>query len=237
MRYRRLNAMVCLLIGLTGCGGGLESVPATPPPAEAPKLPAEASLRPVYQMRGKGPQSAGTAFVIVDKAGKSYFLTAAHIMDNDAEWQQAEAVNLEVMGGPMVARSMGRPVHLGKAFDRANASTDLVIWPLEEGGKATPLKLAAADPKRNEWVWAVGQEPGSVGPQKLYRCKVTGTEMSGLLLQQHDRFKMQGFSGGPLVNAQGEVVGSVLGGNAPMVLACKVSSIRERLKEAKVELP
>jgi S1-C subfamily serine protease len=46
-----------------------------------------------------------------------------------------------------------------------------------------------------------------------------------------------GFSGGPLVNAQGEVVGTLLGGGAPTVLAMSVGSIRKRLADAKIELP
>src|SRR4029077_9354533 len=134
----------------------------------------EAALRPHYLLKGNN-HAAGTAFVVQDKAGKSYMLTAAHIMDNEAEWKQVQSVSLEVMGGSAVASVQGSPLYIGKPFDKGNAGVDLVIWPISDGAKTAPLKLAKADAKRNEWVWAVGQEPGSNGPQKMYRCKVTGT--------------------------------------------------------------
>jgi hypothetical protein len=233
MRQWRLIAFLCLFIGPTGC---MESVPSTPPPEKAPGIAAGASLRPNYLLGGRE-QAAGTAFVVKDRSGKCYFLTAAHIMDNEAEWNQVQSVSLQEMAGGQVAKSQGRPSYVGKPFDKGNAGVDFVIWPLADGDKAAPLKLAAADPKKNEWLWVVGQEPGNSGPQKMYRCKVTGTEMGGLLLQQHDRFEMRGFSGGPIVNAQGEVAATLLGGNPPTIIAAKVSSLRERLAQAKVELP
>lgn len=225
-----------LILTAVGCKENIESVPATPPPDKPPEMAANASLRPYYQM-GTMESAAGTAFIVQDKAGKLYMLTAAHIMDNDAEWQQVKGVSLRVMGGAVTARVQGRPVYIGKAFSEGNASTDLVIWPLAEGAKVTPLKLASGDPKKNEWLWAIGQEPGSTGPQKMYRCKVTGPDTGGFLLEQHDQFQMRGFSGGPVVNAQGEVVGSLLGGQGQKVIISGVSGIRARLAEAKIELP
>jgi hypothetical protein len=228
---------VLMLLSCAG-SGGLDSVPTSPPPEKGPALSSSAALRPYYQVGNKAPEAAGTAFVVEDKAKRLYMLTAAHIMDDDAEWQQVQAVSLRVLGsGQTAAKVQGRPVHIGKPFDAGNAGTDLVIWPLAADAKVAPLKLAADNPKRNEWVWVVGQEPGRTDAQKMYRCTVTGAETGGLTLEQHDRFEMRGFSGGPVVNAQGEVIGSLLGGRAPKVLCNSVSSIRKRLAEAKVELP
>jgi hypothetical protein len=158
-------------------------------------------------------------------------------MDDEAEWRQVRGVDLQTMTGSPVAKVQGRPQHIGKPFDVADASADLVVWPLESGAKVAPLKLATEDPKKNEWVWVVGQEPGRSGPQKMFRCKVTGTDSGGLTLKQHDRFEMRGFSGGPVVNARGEVVGSLLGGRAPTVIISRVSGMRQRLTQAGVQLP
>jgi S1-C subfamily serine protease len=234
-----MNARRCFLLCLllTGCNDNLETVPESPPPAERPALPADASLRPLYLL-DKGPAvAAGTAFVVQDKAGKLLMLTAAHVRDNEAEWNEVRSGALRIMGGAVVGQTRDRPVYVGKSFTETNAALDLVVWPLADGAKAKPLPLAGADAKKNEWVWAVGQEASSSGPQKLYRCKVTGTSNGGLQLEQHDRFEMRGFSGGPLINAQGEVIGSLLGGKDAVVIGARVSSIRARLAESKIDLP
>lgn len=225
--------LVAVLV-CTGCKKE-ESVPETPPPEKGPEVAADASLRPHYLLSGRS-TAAGTAFVVRSKSGQLYMLSAAHVMDNDAEWQQVRAVTLKQMGGGEVAKVKDRPVFIGKPLDVGGVPSDLVIWPLADGAKVTPLKLANEDPKKNEWVWAVGQEPGSSGPQKIYRCKVTGSESGGYTLKQHDTFEMRGFSGGPVVNAKGEVVGSILAGKSPDMMMSAVSSIRQRLAEAKVEL-
>ena len=134
---------------------------------------------------------------------------------------------------PVVAVLHHRPLYVGHPFTSGTAN-DLVVWPLEEAANVAPLKLAAADAKINEWVWAVGQEVGKPTAQKMFRCKVTGSELGGLTLQQYDHFEMRGFSGGPVVNA-GEVVGNLLGGTPANMIP--VAGMRQRLASAKIELP
>jgi S1-C subfamily serine protease len=227
-------------ITLAGCqnsGTKPEAAPETPPPEKGPDVSPDAVLRPYFRMPD-GTHAAGTAFVVKDKAGKLYMLTAAHLMDNDAEWGTVKGVILQRMAGGEVAQVKGRPVFLGKSFtDAGDTSKDLVVWPLADGSKAVPLTLAAGEPRLNEWVWAVGQEQGASGPAKMYRCKVTGEQFNGLTLLQHDRFQMRGFSGGAVVNERGEVVGTLLGGQAPAVVCMKAASLRKCLADAKVELP
>lgn len=233
---RRLAQLSLLaLIAITGCKKDENALPDSPPPEEPPPIKSDASLRPHYQIGGRT-SAAGTAFVVRGKTGQLYMLTAAHVMDDAAEWQQVRGVALREMAGADVARVKGSPLFIGKPFDTGGAPSDLVIWPLVDGANVTPLKLAAEDPKTNEWLWAIGQEMGSKGPQKLYRCKVVGTDAGGITLVQHDRFEMRGFSGGPIVNAKGEVVGSLLAGRSPDMMMSAVSSIRQRLAEARVEV-
>lgn len=234
---RRLLPLLLLPFVLVGCGGPpLQSVPESPPPANPPTLAEPLALRPHFNMGGRI-VPAGTGFIIADTAGKKYLLTAAHLMDNAKEWDKAQSVTLHTMEGGEVARCTGRPLFIGKSFDESNCGEDLVIWPLADGASVPPLKLAAEDPKKNEWLWAVGQEPGASGPQKAYRCKVTGTTMGGLALVQHDTFRMMGFSGGPLLNANREVVGSVLGGNNKDMIVSRVSGMRKKLAAAGVNMP
>ncbi len=237
MKRIRRAGLLLLILMLAGCNK-LESVPQSPPPESSPAVANDASLRPLYLMESGAPIAAGTAFVVQDKAGKRYMLTAAHVLDDPARWQRAKTASLRVMAGPVVAQLENRPSYIGKPFTEAGPAFDLVVWPLAEGAKASSLKLAAADPKKNEWLWVIGQEASSSGPQKMYRCQVTGAESSGFVLKQLDHFEMRGFSGGPVVNAQGEVVGSLLGGRSsdePIISG--VSGIRARLADSKIDVP
>ena len=83
----------------------------------------------------------------------------------------------------------------------------------------------------------VGLEGGQRGPQKFFKAKVTGAEQGGVTLKQQDRFQLRGFSGGPVLNTQGQVVGTVLGGPEPTILCSKVSALRKRLQEAGIQIP
>jgi Trypsin-like peptidase domain len=235
LRPARLAFLAALIVALPACQKKLPSVAATPPPLQPPSIPTAAALRPTYDLNGR-PVTAGTGYVIKDSGGKLYFLTAAHVMET-SEWRRVNSVSLATMGGEAVGTlQSGGLKHVGAPFDRAGAQADLVIWeaPLE---KPTVLALATEDPKRNEWVWVVGQEMKGRGAGRLYRCKVTGTETGGILLEQDERFELRGFSGAPVVNEKGQVVGAVLGGSEPKVLCSKVTSIRERLSQQGTQLP
>ena len=234
----RTGWLVVLLPLLPACHR--ETIPAvaeTPAPTTSPTVPATAAVRPTYQLKSQT-AAAGTGFFVRDKAGKVYFLTAAHVMDDEAEWRSVRSVSLATMAGQELGTAKPSNLKwLGKPFDEVDTTVDLVIWEPTFDSPPAALALATEDPKKNEWVWLAGLEGGRRGPQKLYRCKVTGAESGGVTLRQEDRFQLRGFSGGPVLNAQGQVVGSVLGGSEPTVLCSKVSAIRNRLTEAGIQLP
>ena len=227
----RLTTLILVAISaIAGCGPGLPSVVPTPPPGTPDSIHSDMALRPRFYFDGASAKSAGTAFVVADLSGKLYLCTAAHLMEDDAEWRRVRGVTLRHFGkGPIVAKSEGRPASIGKGFSDADASTDLVVWPLAEGANVTPLRLATEDLKRNEWAWVIGEDPDKAGRQYRYRCKVTGAARGGFTLEKYDPFDSRGFSGCPIVNANGDVVGSLLGGNSSVVLASFASSIRARL--------
>src|SRR5579872_2644716 len=97
-----LTALFILICLSCAAGGGLESVPTSPPPEKGPALSGSAALRPNYAVGGMSPQAAGTAFVVEDEANRLYMLTAAHVMD-DGEWGQVREVSLRVMGSDALA--------------------------------------------------------------------------------------------------------------------------------------
>jgi len=234
LRPARL-AFLALVAAVPACHKKLPSVAETPPPFNAPNVSAAAALRPTYDLNGR-PVTAGTGFFVRDTGGKLYFLTAAHVMET-SEWRRVNSVALATVGGESVGSLQpGGLKHVGAPFDHAGAQADLVIWeaPLDN---VTILPLGTEDLKRNEWVWVVGQEMNRRGSGRLFRCKVTGAESGGMVLEQQERFDVRGFSGAPVVNEKGQVVGAVLGGSEPKVLCSKVTSIRERVAQQGIQLP
>ena len=85
---------------LSACQKKLPAVAETPPPLGPPDVPASVALRPTYTLNGR-PTTAGTGFVVRDTTGKTYFLTAVHVMD-ESEWRRVDNVSLATMAGESV---------------------------------------------------------------------------------------------------------------------------------------
>lgn len=97
MSRLRWLALVLPLLPACNC----ETIPAvaeSPPPTTAPTVPATAALRPTYDLKGQQ-AVAGTGFLVKDAAGKVYFLTAAHVMDDEAEWRSVRNLSIATMAG------------------------------------------------------------------------------------------------------------------------------------------
>jgi S1-C subfamily serine protease len=211
--HRKLRWLALVLPLLPACNR--ETIPAvaeSPAPTTPPVVPASAALRPTYDLKDQQ-AAAGTGFLVTDQAGKVYFLTAAHIMDDETEWRSVRNLSLATMAGERIGSAKPSALRwVGKPFNERDATTDFAIWEPTCDTPPVPLTLAAEDPKKNEWVWVTGLEVAQRGPQKFFRAKVTGAEQGGVTLRQEDRFQLRGFSGDPVLNTQGQVVGTVLAG-------------------------
>jgi hypothetical protein len=236
MRVRRCCWLLVVLV-IPACKGRVESNSAPDPLPEAPTVAAGAVLRPTYRLGNAAPVSAGLAFVIQDRVQRAYLLTSTHALDRLAEWDEVQSVSLHGPGGNELAQGQGRRQHLGKEFELVNPAFDLVVWQLAPAAKVVPLPLAAAGPKQHDWVWVVGQEAGEGERPQTFRCQVSGADAGLLILQQDERFDTRGFVGAPIVNAGGEVIGVLLSGRDPAVLGSSAASIRQRLAEARIDVP
>jgi S1-C subfamily serine protease len=185
----------------------------------------------------------GTGFIVQDAARNSYLMTCAHLAGHDA-WENRISLRMRTFRGDRVFESLGSSLHVGTSIDvkhprpngRVDMTTDLVIRPVA-GDWFRPMELAAEDPKVGDWVWAVGQEAGRPpGDEQLFLAKIVEVADGGYAAQKQDTFDPHGFSGGPIVNASGEVVGNVLAGGAKSINGATVTTLRRRLAESGVIL-
>ena len=242
---RRIPFLLFLLIAL-GCGKpgggsdpGVEVLPSTPPPSpKAFRASPRNAYRPTFVFADGKKASAGTAFIVKAPSGKKLAMTAAHVLD-PKEWAAVKSVLLSTMQDNPVAKLVGKPFYVGKGFDELpmldrsagifDTSEDFAIWNLPEKAALEVLELAEGEPKVNEWVWIIGQEPGN--PLLAYRCKVTVVKGGSFLLEATDRHAPRGFSGGPIVNGEGKVVGTMLAGDPAGTSrqGATVGNIRKRI--------
>jgi hypothetical protein len=224
--------------GATEAAGS--TLPLTPAPTTRQKLPPTAAYRPTFTYKDGKEETAGTVFVVQAPSGKKLAITAAHVLE-PKEWAAVRSTTLATMAGKKVIELPGKPAYVGRAFDQLpelkkgpspifNTSEDFAIWILPDGASVTVLELADHEPRVNEWVWIAGQQPGR--PLLFYRARVTQVLSGTVSMEQFDKFNPTGFSGGPVLTAEGKVIGTMLAGapNGNMRQGATLANIRLRIK-------
>lgn len=183
-----------LLLGLSPAAAAAQA------PAASWVAPADRAMASVLRLEPAGAGDAdpvglrralGSGFVF-DAAG--HVLTAAHVVA-DAD---------EVVAGFEDGRRY-RAVVIGR-----DPATDVAVLRLEAAPATAPLAFAAAAPRRGEPVLALGNPmsfPFSVSSGVLSGAGRAYDPAWPVDLLQHDAAINPGSSGGPLLNAAGEVVG------------------------------
>jgi hypothetical protein len=227
------------LLILTGCSSSSNP----PVPASTPSLGSVSALRPELAYGKGSTQRTGTAFAVRSKSGQKYVVTAAHLYHDD-EWPTMQTITLSTMDDKVVARCKGVPLYVGKYTEDSphskawirDYSEDLMITPLAEDSTTEPLSLAANNPVRDELVWVVGCEANKPGSQKLYPCRVVRVSAKDFQYAALNAFDPWDFSGGPVVNQEGEVVGNLVASSSSVLLGTTVSVIRQRFKELQIQV-
>jgi hypothetical protein len=150
---------------------------------------------------------------------------------------------MQTMDGRLAIESYGSSLYHGPAVNpkttrhgRVDTTTDLVIR-VVAGQSMRPLPLAVQDPRVGDWVWAVGREGASPrGNEKLFPCQIREVAEGGYLMRKHREFDPHGFSGGPIVNAAGKVVGNLIAGGGEFIQGATVTTLRQHLKHAGIEV-
>ncbi len=120
-----------------------------------------------------------------------------------------------------------------------DCSGDVVAFQLPEGIAMGSAPLAARNPEVGQRVWIVGKEYKEKGPTaNLYSGTIAEVSTGVIALVEDVPFDGTGFSGGPVVNAKGEVVGTVIGSaekfGKKYSLLNPIAAIRSRLKAANI---
>jgi hypothetical protein len=146
------------------------------------------------------------------------------------------------MNNEQVTDSLGPSLYVGTPVDlkhpsangRPDMTHDFVIRSVA-GRWVRPLPLATTDPQVGDRVWAVGCEMGTpVSDEKLFEGEIVEVLGGGYTFKKHASFDPHGFSGGPVINRQGQVIGNVLAGGGDFVSGATVNTIRRRLAEKSI---
>jgi hypothetical protein len=247
----------CLaLVVLLGAGGTaiyfwFQKTYNTPLPP-APKLGPAVALRPTIVPREGEVYEAGTAVAVRTAPGKApILLTALHLFGPsgglDRQYAPAELhglvkeLQLKPFGSKnVVARTQSALRRKGPTLveDESRVQFDLAVFSLapKPTPKMTVLPLAEKNPVMGEWVWLVGDEfSDQPQRQRLFAAQVGIVNLNGGLLRLKEPVELQGFSGGPVVNTKGEVVGILISGSEAGAIINTAEGIRNRLMESRIK--
>jgi S1-C subfamily serine protease len=213
-------------------------------PRPEPKLAGHWSglaLRIEFYLRDKSVRSLGTGFIVRDHEGQTYLLTCAHLIDGP-RWENRYSVRMKTMRGDRLIESLGPSVHVGTAVDLrsrpANGGPDMtqdLVIRAVAGPWAQPLPFASRDPQVGDWGWAIGcecQKP--LSDEKLFLGRIAAVAAGSYTLEKQEDFDPRGFSGGPVVNEHGQVIGNIVAGGGNHVSGATVGALRQRLRECGV---
>jgi hypothetical protein len=218
-----------------------------PKPAD-PRIGRYVALRPVFIQPDGETFSAGTAVAARTEPGRApILLTALHLLGPAGGLERDTPpadIGKVVRGVALVPFGAEKPVAIARGALRKGGRTlpaddldevnDLAVFALPKGARVNALPLAAESPAFGDWVWLVGDvfdhEPQT---QRLFPGRIVARPTGGALrVLFRPAFELRAFSGAPLINARGELVGLLIGGAEGIASANPVEAIRARLAES-----
>lgn len=237
----RIVAVCGLALSSTGWVSAKSAAP--PPPASA-----ESSIcRPDFQV-GDAQYRAGTAFLLdAGNAESTLLITAHHLfgpdggLDAQIPWDELPA-RARMIGCAAYKSGetwqAGTPLAISGAhpgFDE-KAMLDIAAFPLSGTTTQPPLRLASRAPAVGDSVWLVAEiiaEPKAEG--FLHHAVVAEITDHFVIITYDQPIGITATSGGPIVNAQGDVVGVNFGGG--VVKSGKMVGIATAVKAIRAALP
>lgn len=224
MMSSRVHCSMLVLCLSMGSGAAL---------ADPPKGVAGALCRPTFELKDQ-PLSAGTAFLMETGVEKQplVLVTAHHLLGPmgglpaEIAWNDVpEAVKRATCQSITVPAQtwIGKPLAVPGAASFNNQTSDglrdIALLALQGKSSASPLKLAAAQPKVGDAVWLVAQlVSGAPRDKLLFKARVVRVQdlaINYLVDDPAGTFELRATSGAPVVNERGEVVAvNIAGGRA-----------------------
>jgi hypothetical protein len=224
------------------------------PPGSPPTLPANLAVRPTFTLKDGHTVEAGTAFGATMDGGEPVLLSALHLLgeagglDKQIPAQQVPdvvaAVSLFNMDRSRLLGTAGKGLlregqPLGEGRTEGDCRGDIVAFRLSKQSGVGVAPLAKANPGFSTPVWVVGKEFSQSGAAaEAFPGVVWVSTRKALVVVMRTRVDLSGFSGAPVVNAQGEIVGMVIGGGdsgqggTSVALLNPVVAMREKLEKA-----
>ena len=142
----------------------------------------------------------------LEMEGDYYLVTAAHVIE---DCQNGEFIAARSQSTSIFRLELA--VYLDNFWSDGYGTTDLAL--LKASQKIPTLKFQSEKAKVGQWVMAAGfpLEEDSGPLLNLNEGRITGFDLNDHLVT--DAAINGGMSGGPLINARGEVVGTVYGGD------------------------
>lgn len=177
----------------------------------------EGARRAVVQLvvRERG---VGTGTVWRQDGNGALIVTNAHVLAAGDHGGQHERGRLHMLDGEGVAHEV--------AVLRRDDALDLALLRVAAAGRVTGLRFAAQTPRVGEWVFAIGNPWGQTGVVTRGVISTTGTVAARdgrrVSIIRSDVPLAPGNSGGPLLNAAGDVVGinaMIVGGDLSVAIA------------------